>query len=99
MRIVRRELFDKNLQNITQHIAIDSSYQAKRFKNNLKKLIINLNNYPYKFRQSYYYEDENIRDLVFKGYTIPYLIDKDNDIIAILEIFKWINKWQKKKKI
>ncbi len=92
MRIVRRELFDKNLQNIISYIAKDSPYQAKRFKNNLKKDILNLNNNPYKFRQSYYYADENIRDLIFKGYTIPYLIDKDSDIVVILEIFKWSNR-------
>ena len=42
MRIVRRELFDKNLQNIISYIAKDSPYQAKRFKNNLKKDILNL---------------------------------------------------------
>jgi len=30
---------------------------------------------PYKHRKSIYYDDENIRDLVFKGYTIVYMIE------------------------
>lgn len=43
---------------------------------------------PYKFRQSKCFNDENIRDFIFKGYVIPYLIDKENNKIVILAIFK-----------
>ncbi|MGM0533206.1 MAG: type II toxin-antitoxin system RelE/ParE family toxin, partial [Campylobacterota bacterium] len=49
-------------------------------------------NMPYKFRQSYYYDSLNIRDFIFKGYTIPYLIDEDKGVIVLLDIFKWIDK-------
>ena len=31
-------------------------------------------------------------DLIFKGNTIPYLIDNDNDRIVILDIFKWVDR-------
>jgi len=44
---------------------------------------------PYRFRQSQYYENPNVRDLIFKGYTIPYLIDNDNEKLVVLDIFKW----------
>jgi len=44
---------------------------------------------PYKYRKSYYYDDENIRDFIFKGYTIPYLIDKQKDLLVVLDIFKY----------
>ncbi len=44
---------------------------------------------PFKFRQSYYYKDEKIKDLIFKGYTIPYLIDNEEKVIVILDIFKY----------
>ncbi len=47
---------------------------------------------PYKYRESFYYVNQNIRDMVFKGYTVPYLIDNDNNQIVILDIFKWVNK-------
>lgn len=43
---------------------------------------------PYKFRQSYFHHNQNIRDLIYKGYVIPYLIDEDKEIIVILNIFK-----------
>ena len=36
---------------------------------------------------SMYHDDINVRDLVFKGYTIPYIVD--DDIIIIIDIFKW----------
>jgi hypothetical protein len=35
------------------------------------------------------YDNENIRDLIFKGYTIPYMVDSENNKIIILDIFKW----------
>jgi len=44
---------------------------------------------PFKFRKSIYFDDENIRDLVFKGYAIPYKIDKIKDMITIIGINKY----------
>jgi len=41
---------------------------------------------PYKFRKSIHFNDENIRDLVFKGYTVPYLVD--DEVIVVLGIVK-----------
>jgi hypothetical protein len=40
---------------------------------------------PYKYRKSYYYNDERIRDMVFRGYTIIYKIS--GEFIIIVEIF------------
>ena len=41
-------------------------------------------------RQSKWFKNEDIRDLVFKGYTIPYWIQKDK--IVVLDIFKWTDR-------
>jgi len=30
----------------------------------------------------------HVRDYIFKGYTIPYLIDEENVVIVVLDIFK-----------
>ena len=43
---------------------------------------------PFKFRQSIYFQDENIRDLIFKGYTIVYRVDAIKEIITIIGIKK-----------
>jgi len=83
--------YDENFSNkfkvIWNFIAKDSVKKANNFKQELKSDIENLPVFPYKFRKSRWFENENIRDLIFKGYTIPYLIQEDK--IIILDIFKW----------
>ncbi len=44
---------------------------------------------PFKLRQSIYFDDENIRDLIFKGYVAPYKIDKNNNQIIVIGINKY----------
>ncbi|EIQ8939771.1 type II toxin-antitoxin system RelE/ParE family toxin, partial [Campylobacter jejuni] len=48
----------------------------------------NLSFMPYKNRKPLSFDNENIRDLIFKGYIIPYLIDKSKNEIVILGIYK-----------
>lgn len=43
---------------------------------------------PYKFRKSWSFDNEDIKDFIFKGYVIPYFIDKQNDKIVLLAIFR-----------
>ncbi len=88
--VLTKKLFNNSLESILLYIAKDSKNQAKKFKDELKAKINNLNNNPYKFRKSLYYDDENVRDMVFKGYTIPYLVD--DEYIVVIDIFKWVNK-------
>ena len=51
---------------------------------------------PYKCRKSIYFTKENIRDLIFKGYTIVYKIDELKDIITIVGIKKYQKKFNSK---
>jgi toxin ParE1/3/4 len=87
MKIKESVKFKNNLKEILKYIAKDKKSAAINFRNDLKRLIESLTFMPYKYRKSYFYDDENIRDMVFKGYVISYLID--NDKIIILDIFKW----------
>ncbi|EAH7800308.1 type II toxin-antitoxin system RelE/ParE family toxin, partial [Campylobacter coli] len=41
-----------------------------------------------KFRKSTLFNDENIRDFIFKKYVIPYYIDSKNDKILLITIYK-----------
>lgn len=84
--IIRTNRYIKELQNILNFISQDSIFQAKKFKNELDLKIDNIPNYPLIYRKSFLYDDENVRNLIFKGYVIPYLIDDDN--ILILGIYK-----------
>ena len=84
--------FRLNFTKIWNFIAKDSINRANTFKKQLKSKITDIPYMPYKFRRSLYYNDKNIRDLIHKGYTIPYLIDNKDQKIIILDIFKWIEK-------
>jgi len=87
MQIVRSFCFISQLQNILEYIAKDKVIASINFRKNLEKEINSLVTFPYKYRQSYYYDDQNIRDMTFKGYTIVYRVDNKNSLIEILEIF------------
>lgn len=89
MTIIRDDRYIENLQNMLDNIAKDSITRANKFRINLDKKINILPNMPFKFRQSNYYDDKNIRDLIFKGYTVPYLVDMEKELIVVLDIFKY----------
>lgn len=89
MKIIKSNKFNFKLKNTIQYIANDSVKNAKDFFSELDLKIKELINFPFKFRSSKYYNDENVRDLIFKGYTIPYYIDIQNNTIVILTIFKY----------
>jgi len=92
MQIIRDTNYLLALDSILEHITKDSFVSANKFSKALDKKINKLPNMPYKFRQSLYYDDENIRDFIFKGYTIPYLIDESDSTLVILDIFKWVQR-------
>jgi plasmid stabilization system protein ParE len=87
MEILETEKFKKDLDFIVRYIARDKRVAAIDFAKKLKRSINELTTFPYKYRQSYYYDDQNIRDMTFKGYTIIYRVDNKNSLIEILEIF------------
>lgn len=92
MTIIEDAKFISNLKDILAFISKDGKEKARRFNYELHKKISNIPVSPYKYRKSYYFEDTSVRDMIFKGYTILYLIDEDKDVIVILEIFKWIDR-------
>jgi plasmid stabilization system protein ParE len=92
MQIIRSKNFLNSLSIVTDYIAKDSLDNAISFMDTMDSKIDNLVYLPYKYRKSFYYDNENIRDLIFKGYTIPYLVDSENNKIVILDIFKWTDR-------
>ncbi len=68
---------------------MDSIEEALKFADDLEIKINDIINMPYKHRKSIYFDNEDIRDLIFKGYTITYYIDNGNDRVLILGIKKY----------
>ncbi len=87
MTIIYNPTFERQVIQIVNFIADDKPSASVKFANELEKLIITIPENPFKHRQSYYFEDKNIRDMVHKGYTIVYEVDFDNNTIEILKIF------------
>lgn len=84
MKIVRSQAYIKSLQETMQFISLDSKARALNFKHQLDTHIDDLDNMPFKFRKSIYFNDNNIRDLIFKGYTVVYKINTTKDTITII---------------
>lgn len=88
-KVVASKDFKDNLSQILLFISKDSKNRANIFKNSLMTDANNLIFMPLKFRKSIYFEDEYIRDFIFKGYCMPYLINEKNEEIILLDIIKW----------
>jgi plasmid stabilization system protein ParE len=78
MKIVYLESFQTRLNRQLSYIAHDSPVNARHFRDNLKKSIQGIKQQPYSNRRSIFFDDANIRDLIYKGYTIVYRITSTN---------------------
>ena len=87
MKIIRAEEYQKELLVILKYIAKDKLTASRKFKQDLNIQINKITTFPYKYRPSLYFDDENIRDMTFKTYTINYEIDLNKNTIFILSIF------------
>ena len=92
MQIIRDISYLQKLQSIMEFIAEDSVNQAIKFQVELDEIIDAIPNMPFKYRKSIYFNDNNIRDLIFKGYVVPYKIDTVKNQIIIIGINKYMEK-------
>jgi len=83
--------FNFDLNDIVDFISQDKPLAARKFKIELiKKIQKDLKN-PFLFKKSIYFEDQNIRDYVFKGYTVVFKVDNDLKLVSVLAILKHRN--------
>jgi hypothetical protein len=85
MKIIFKDTFIHRLENQLDFIAQNNPANSRKFKNELFNLIKATPSNPRKHRKSIWYDDEDIRDLIFKGYTIVYRINNDT-----IEIFGFV---------
>lgn len=89
MVVVRKREYLDEVKAIISFIARDSVNRAKNFKLQLDGKIDDLIHFPYKYRQSVHHSSKEVRDLIYKGYTVVYRVNMEEDKIEVLEIFKW----------
>ncbi len=93
MRTVKSDRFVSELKEIVDFIASDNPYAALVFYDELLEKIEAIAENPYRYRMRKTLYDENVRELIFRGYTVPFLIDKHREQIVILGIFNQ-NLWE-----
>ena len=84
--------FDDELLVVLDFIAIDSPNRALNFYDALMIKLNNIPENPFMYRKREKMEDDT-RELIFKGYTIPLYLDKEKNKIFILGIFNQ-NIWE-----
>ena len=73
--VILTDRFIDELDKIADYIAFDSQWRAAEFVKGAKAACAGLDFMPYKFRKSLKFDDENVRDFVFKGYVLPYRVE------------------------
>lgn len=89
MRLRILKSFRDKLNDQVDYIAKDKPAAARRFKSDVIKRIKSIPRMPYANRKSIFFDREDIRDLVFKGYVIVYKIDNEKKIIDVFGFTKY----------
>jgi len=87
MQISKLRRYKNQLIVILKYIAKDKITASENFYTDLNEVIEEIPNFPFKYRKSIYFNNDNIRDMTFKGYTIIYRINIKKDLIEVIRIF------------
>jgi len=92
LKIRFEEQFVNSLTKKIDYIAIDNPTASLKFKNKILKICKDVLDMPFKNRKSMYHDDENVRDLIYKGYTAVYMIEDDFiSFVALINHERYIN--------
>ena len=86
MKLLLSRRFQSDLENILVFYSQKSFETSENFYNSLFNKIKSIEFMPYRFRKNRYFHKDNVRDLIFNGYVIPFIID--DKTITILAIYK-----------
>ena len=93
MILEKSDRFRDEFEVIIDFIALDSVNRALTFYDEIIAKINKITDNPYLHRKRPSLNDDNVRELIYKGYTVPFEIDTKNNKIIILGIFNQ-NLWQ-----
>ncbi len=93
MTLEKSDRFNSELESIIDYIAEESVGNALTFYDRLLEKIYAIPQNPYAYRKRPLLNDEYVRELIYKGYTIPFEIDNQENKIVILGIFNQ-NIWE-----
>ena len=89
MKIRFEEDFLFYLNEQVKYISKDKPLAAKKFKKELLQVFLKDLKQPFHFKKSIYFDDENSRDYVFKGYVSVYEISIKQDLVSVFGFIKY----------
>ena len=93
MILEKSDRFKDEFEVIVDFIALDSINRALIFYDEIIAKINKIPDNPYIHRKRPSLNEDNVRELIHRGYTVPFEIDIKNNKIIILGIFNQ-NLWQ-----
>ncbi len=88
MSILSSNLYKEQLKEILKLLAEENTANAKSFEMYLDTIIINMQTKAKKYKQSIYFNEENIKDIENQGYTIPFYFDEKKKVYVLLGLIK-----------
>ncbi len=92
MKVKFTDDFSQLLARNVLYISWDKPEAAKKIRKDLIKNLKKDLKFPYHFKKSIYFDNELIRDYVFKGYTSVYKINEIEQTVEIFGFIKYIEK-------
>lgn len=87
MKIIESKHFKDELRVIAFYIKKDKLSASLSFVSLLKKKIRDLKDFPYQYKKSIYFDNDEIRDMIYTGYTIVYEVNQEHNTLELLSIF------------
>ncbi len=91
MKVRVTKSFRDKLNEQINFIAQDKPAAARKFKSEVLDRIRELSHMPYKNRKSIYFDKDEIRDLIYKGYVVVYKINESKKQIEVFGFAKHQN--------
>ena len=86
MKTLSSELYKEQLKEALELVKKQSEADVRNFEMYLDTIIINMHTKIKKYKQSIYFDDENIKDIQNQGFTIPFYIDEKKGLYILLGI-------------
>ena len=88
MVVVNSDLFIDQYKNILDSLSKIDLEDTKKFKAHLDTVLLNIASKYSKYKTSIYFQDENIKDIEHRGFTITVYYDENIDVFVILGIIR-----------
>jgi len=86
MNVLYSGLYKEQLKEALELVEKKDDIDASSFELYLDTIIVNMHTKVKKYKQSLYFDDENIKDIQNQGFTIPFYIDEEKNIYVLLGI-------------